>query len=124
MWENWQLIKMTQKLKANPLCTKFKTVIMNRNEARKIAETITNEQIKEMFDKAQSEIKDWAKVSSVNKGLTKGSAWNILTKAFNVDDKIHILAKTNMVREFGDFLPIELRIPKKIKKEMKPPCQQ
>lgn len=94
---------------------------MNRNEARKIAETITNEQIKEMFDKAQSEIKDWSKVSTVNKGLTKGSAWNILTKGFKIDEDIHILAKTNMVREFGDFLPIELRIPKKTKRELKPP---
>ena len=94
---------------------------MNKREAKIIAETITNEQIKEMFNKAKEGIKDWTKLSAINKGMTKGTGWNILAKDFDVDVTHNILVKTNMVREFGDFLPIELRIPKKSKKDLKPP---
>ena len=89
---------------------------MNRSDAKKIAETITNEQLKNMLDTAKSSIKDWTKVSIVNKGLTKGTAWNILGKDFDITYKYHILAKQNMIREFGEFLPSEL----KIKKPKKP----
>lgn len=32
---------------------------MNRTDARRIAETITNQQLKEMFDSAKENIKDW-----------------------------------------------------------------
>ena len=88
---------------------------MNRTDARKIAETITNEQLKQMFDTAKVEITNWKEVSSCNKGMTKGAAWNILARGFNVNAKQHILAKTNMVREFGKYLPSELN-PKKTKK--------
>jgi hypothetical protein len=96
---------------------------MNRNDARKIAETITGEQIQTMFNNAKNGIKDWTKVSSVNKGLTKGTAWNILAKEFNPNVEHHILAKTNMVREFGEFLPDELK-PKKEKIEYGLPTHQ
>ena len=85
---------------------------MNRNDARKIAETITNEQIQEMLNSAKSGIKDWNRVSSVNKGMTKGTGWNILAKNFDVTLSYHILTKTNMIREFGEFLPDELKIKK------------
>lgn len=86
---------------------------MNRNEARKIAETITNEQLQAMFNTAKEMITDWTKVSDVNLGLTKGTSWNILAEDFDVNERYHIMEKTNMVREFGEFLPKELK-PKKI----------
>ena len=82
---------------------------MNRKAAKKIAENITNEQLLEMLNTAKSSIKDWTKVSIVNKGLTKGTAWNILGSDFDMETKYHILAKINMVREFGEFLPDELK---------------
>jgi hypothetical protein len=88
---------------------------MNRKAAREIAETITPQQIKEMFDNAKENITDWTKVSVVNKGMSKGAAWNILAKDFDIETKHHILGKTNMVREFGEFLPDELK-PKPKKK--------
>jgi len=96
---------------------------MNRNDARKIAEIITNEQLEQMFETAKTKITDWTKVSNVNKGLTKGVGWNILAKNFDVNTKYHILAKTNMVREFVEFLPDELKPKKKIKK-FHPPTHQ
>lgn len=97
---------------------------MTRAEARKLAETITNEQINQMFDKAKVEIKDWTVVSKCNKGLTKGIAWNILAKDFDVEKTHHIMAKTNMVREFGDYLPEELKPKKKAKPFLPPPAHQ
>lgn len=82
---------------------------MNKKDAKKIAETISNEEIKKMFDKAKSNIKDWTKVSKVNKGMTIGVSWNILAKDFNINHKYHVLAKTNMIREFGDYLSKDVK---------------
>lgn len=98
---------------------------MNREKARGIAEKITNEQLGQMFENAKSKIKDWTKTSSVNKGATKGLAWNILARNFKVDEKHHILAKTNMIREFGEFLPEEIKPLKTINnKSKKEPIHQ
>lgn len=89
---------------------------MERNAAKKIAETVSVEDLKQMFINAQNGIKEWTKVSRVNKGLTKGTAFNILSKC-GVDEKSSILAKTNMVREFGEWLP-------NYEKEIKPTRQE
>jgi len=97
---------------------------MNKIDVRKIAETITNEQLQQMFDTAKSKITDWTKVSNVNKGLTKGTSWNILAKNFDVNFQHHILAKTNMVREFGEFLPDELKPQRKVRQISNPPIHQ
>ena len=101
---------------------------MNRNDALKIAETITNEQIQEMFNNAKAKIKDWTKVSDCNKGCTKGVAWNILAKDFDTTKQYHILAKANFVREFGEFLPDELKPnelkPKKQSRQFQKPVHQ
>jgi len=93
---------------------------MNRNDAHKIAQMITNEQLQQMFDNAQKGIKDWTKVSNVNKGFTKGVAWNILAKDFDIKHNYHILSKTNMIREFGEFLSDELKV-KREKRKFIPP---
>ena|ERR1035437_8981996 len=77
---------------------------MNRTEAKKIAETITMEQIREMFMKAQELIKDWTVPSNVNLGLSKGVAFNILS-AGDLTKKMHHMAKINAIREFGEYLP-------------------
>ena len=82
---------------------------MNRPDAKKIAETITNEQLLQIFILAKENIADWTKTSNVNKGLTKGTAWNILAKDFDVSNKYRNLAKINMIREFGEYLPKELK---------------
>lgn len=90
---------------------------MNRSIAKQIAENITNAQLQEMFNRAKVGIIDWTRVSSVNKGMSKGAAWNVLAKDFDINHSYHIMAKINMVREFGEFLPDELK--PKIKKREK-----
>jgi hypothetical protein len=82
---------------------------MNRKDAKEVAEIINNQQLKQMFERAKNEIKDWTQTSIVNKGMTKGTAWNVLAKDFDENYIYHIMAKINMVREFGDFLPEELK---------------
>lgn len=96
---------------------------MKRSDARVLAETITNEQLVQMLNNAKEGMTDWTEVSSVNKSFTKGVAWNILGANFDPDIQHHILAKTNMIREFGEFLPEELK-PKKKKKEKIVPFHQ
>lgn len=90
---------------------------MNRIDAKTIAKTITNEQILEMFNNAKVNIKDWTKVSNCNKGFTKGTAWNILAKDYDVEFQYHNLAKVNFIREFGEYLPDELKPEKKPRKK-------
>lgn len=97
---------------------------MTRAEARKLAETITNVQLLTMFDRAKSKITDWTIVSICNKGLTKGTAWNILAKDFDLNHNYHIIAKTNMIREFGNFLPEDLKPKKALKRFLPPPTHQ
>lgn len=92
---------------------------MNKRDSKKVAQYVTNEQLQEMFNNAKIGVKDWTKVSSVNKGMTKGVSWNILAKNFDVNVSHHILAKTNMLREFGEFLPAEINLNQNIK-EQKP----
>jgi hypothetical protein len=88
---------------------------MNKKDSKIIAETITNEELLDMFNNAKENITDW----------TKGVSWNILAKDFDMNHKYHILAKTNMVREFGEFLPDQLK-PQKINKQSSnnPPVHQ
>jgi len=66
---------------------------MNRPLARQIADVITNDQLKQMFDNAKKGITNWNRVSSCNKGFTKGVAWNILAKDFDVKKSYHRLAR-------------------------------
>lgn len=91
---------------------------MNKTEAKKIAETITNEELGVMFENAKKGITDWSKVSNLNKGLSKGVAWNILASDFDVSKKYNNLVKNNMVREFGEFLPDYLKPTKKNKPQI------
>ena len=89
---------------------------MNTTQARTIAETITNQQLTAMFEKAKNSITDWTRTAIVNKGMTKGTAWNILAADFDESKDYPTISKTNMVREFGDFLPWEMRKPRTEKK--------
>ena len=77
---------------------------MNRNEAKRLAETVSADDLKKMFINARNKIMDWTQVSRVNKGLSKGTSFNILSKC-GIDEKTHILAKINMIWEFGEYLP-------------------
>lgn len=88
---------------------------MNKSDAKKIAETITFSQLQEMFNNAKENITDWTVVSNVNKQMTKGTAWNILFKGLNPEIIVQKLAVKNMIWEFGDYLPEELKIKKPVK---------
>lgn len=81
---------------------------MNRTTAKLLAETISLNEIKQMFLNAQSNIPDWTQASKINKGMSKGAAFNVLTAGmdkYESAEKIHHMAKTNMLREFGEHLP-------------------
>lgn len=95
---------------------------MNRNEARELAETTSEEDLKQMFLNAQSKISDWTEVSRVNRGMTKGTAFNILSKA--TGKPTHILGKTNMIWEFGEYLPNYQKKEKAKRLEVKPVHQE
>jgi len=96
---------------------------MKREHAKKIAETISNEQILNMIETAKTKIKNWNKRSIINKGLSKGTAWNILASDFDITKEHHILYKINLIREYGEFLPDEFK-PKKVHKDYTPPVHQ
>lgn len=95
--------------------------IMNRYIARRIAEEITFDEIITMLENAKAGIKDWAQRSIVNKAFDKGTAWNHLANPEAIDQlktggmkRTAVLYKTNLILEFGAFLPDHLK-PKKSK---------
>ena len=92
---------------------------LTRKQCRKIAETITNEELNQMFESAKNNIKDWTRISNINKSLTKGTQWNIFAKDFDVNEDYKGIIKLNMVREFGDYIPANLKPYKDFKKPEK-----
>lgn len=90
---------------------------MNKHDANKLAATITKKQLEKMFNNAKTGIVDWRVKSKLNGGMTKGAAWNILYPAFlegGIRGRDFVVR--NMILEFGDFLPEELK-PEKTQKE-------
>ena len=88
---------------------------MNKTDAKKIAVTITFNQLQGMFNSAKENITDWESISNVNKQLTKGAAWNMLFVGFKPETMLHPMAIENMIWEFGDYLPDDLKIKKQTK---------
>lgn len=68
-----------------------------------------NYHLQQMLNRAKEEIKDWTVASKINKGLSKGTAWNILASEFDVNKYISNLHKYNLIREYGEFLPEHLQ---------------
>jgi hypothetical protein len=88
---------------------------VNRRDAKKIAETITRDQLGAMMMCAMNGVKDWSEVSSVNPYFTKGRSWNIFYPVFMSGRHLVKPSITNMVHEFGDFLPEDLKPKKPVK---------
>lgn len=99
---------------------------MNKTDAKRIAETITNDQLAAMFERAKVGITDWEKVSAVNPAMTKGTSWNILSAALKSGGgaRVRQLAATNMIWEFGDFLDESLKPAKKKRQPAAAPYHQ
>ena len=97
---------------------------MNKVNARKIAEVVTNEQLCKMIDLARDGVTKWDAVSVVNKGITKGVAWNILCSSFDTTVEHHFMVKLNMVREFGEFIEGEFELPRRERKGVVKPFHQ
>lgn len=83
---------------------------ITKKEALEIAHNISNDNLETMFMNAMEGIEEWGETSYVNKGMTKGTSWNILAQNFDPEEKYGYSAKCNMVREFGNFLPEDLRV--------------
>jgi hypothetical protein len=86
---------------------------MQRHEAHLVALRITDEQLRVMLETAKDKVADWRRPSRVNKSISKGTAWNLLTKAFKeyTDGRtsLPLVTKINLLLEFGDFLPKKIR---------------
>jgi len=75
-----------------------------------------------MFINAQDGVKDWTKASRLNKGLSIGTAFNILSKITSTEN---LLVTTNQIFEFGKFLPnykatIKPKLPERIPVHQEP----
>lgn len=98
---------------------------MNRTDANKIAETISSEHLLRMFQAAKENITDWTRRSRVNQSMTIGTAWNLLAKDFSVHTNYSTHGISNMILEFGDYLPDYLKPNReKTEKELPEPIHQ
>lgn len=85
---------------------------MNIFQSKKIACVITHEQLNQMFENAKKAEIEWRSCSVLNPTMTKGAVWNVLYPAFLNGPNRHA-SVGNMVREFGEFLPEEIKPKKK-----------
>lgn len=93
---------------------------MKREYARQLAETSTTKEMQEMFFRARTGVKNWMARASVNKSMTIGYAFNLLSADIEdaPEDKDwstpgNALAGQNMILEFGEFHPRYVEPPKK-----------
>lgn len=86
---------------------------MNKADAKKIADTVTREQLAAMFDKAKVSITDWAKPTTMNPGISYGAAWNMMYPLFVKGIRLGPLVTTNILWVFGDYLDDALKPAKK-----------
>jgi hypothetical protein len=94
---------------------------MNRIQAKELAETLTVSQIKEMLDNAKAGVKDWTKASVANKGISRGSHWNIFCKDYSTQTEFTNMHKYRLIQEYGEFLPYSIRHKEKSKKDFGKP---
>ena len=85
---------------------------MNRSDAMRLAQELAPIHILEMIESAKDGITNWRQVSNNNKGMTKGTAWNILARTYDPDKDNKTIYLYNLIREFGDFLPDHLKAQK------------
>jgi hypothetical protein len=97
---------------------------MSNKYARELSERITNEQIFTMLKRAILNVEDWAAPSKSNKGISRGSHWNIFCQNFDVEKKINPMVKYRMLQEYSEFLPLELKQQKKESIVLNPPSHQ
>jgi len=76
----------------------------NRHQSKTLVPFVTNEDLAYMFNNAKNQINDWTVRSTLNKGMSKGAAYNIL-KSVGDGNKHHQIAICNAIREFGEYLP-------------------
>lgn len=99
---------------------------MNKPEARLIANTATYDSLRQMFLNAQKGIINWEERAVINKSMSKGTAFNILSSVFRDEfeiQKVHFISKLNSIREFGEFYP-GYEKPVKKKKNLPPVMHQ
>lgn len=92
---------------------------LSKKECKKSAETISNQGLKEMLDSARDNVEDWKKSSDINKRMSKGTAWNMFAKDFDVEEVYSTVLKLRLLQEFSEFLPSYLRPKKEFKKPEK-----
>lgn len=78
---------------------------MNKREAKRLAEEnyLTEEIVKQTLLNAKTNLKDWTKPTSLNKGLSYGYAYNLYSKIDVANSKGTII-KYNFLVIFGDYL--------------------
>lgn len=89
---------------------------MQGHEARRRAEEATPEQLQQMLTRARAEIKDWKKPAHINPALSRGAMFNIFAGcSLKKNFAGYALARTNMLREFGEYFPGYERPPGRIR---------
>lgn len=97
---------------------------MKKSDAKRIAESVTSEQLAAMFERAKVGITDWEAASTVNPSMSRGTAWNILWEGFKANPSPRPMAKVNMIWEFGEFLDPSLIPPKPARRPRPVPHHQ
>lgn len=97
---------------------------MNRANAKRIAETVTREELADMFARARMVITDWTKACPVNPAVSIGWTWNLMWPLFKKGERLSDPVIKNMVWAFGDYLDESLKPEKKTRRTLPVPHHQ
>jgi hypothetical protein len=70
----------------------------------RLAKGISLDDLRSMLVKARTEIMDWKEPSRVNPVFDRGTAFNMFSGC-TFNGQLHLIAKRNMIWEFGEYLP-------------------
>ena len=89
---------------------------MTNKRAKELSLLISNQDLNDMLVNAANSNIDWTKPSKANKGISRGSNWNMFCKDFDINIIYDNIVKYRMIQEFGDFLPLKYKTEKKVKR--------
>lgn len=79
---------------------------MNNKRAKELSKIVNNEELKKMLSDVINDKKiKWDKPSKANKGLSKGTHWNIFCSELDFSNgELSEILKYRLLQEYGDYL--------------------
>ncbi len=94
---------------------------LTKAKARELSEKIDDKTLLLMLQKAKEKVANWDAPSRSNIGISRAKNWNLFSSDFFITGKSKPpIIKYRMLEEFGEYLPDDIKQPKKQKTKIEP----